>query len=188
MKLTQFRQLIREEIQKVLKEDITSEYSFKDITDLIKNWYHKSNSPEKRSMEKTLIKIGFLDKDGESIDIFKPTALKRKYKTTDNKTLEDIFKWWSKYVESSASSTTSKQKAPSKTPKPGEKLTDDALSKYLRRGDVNEWFELLSDEGSFNSSKFTKIANSWLKDNGYAFQMASASSKDDGETITWTVK
>ena len=178
---------IQESKTRSLKEEINLEYSYSDIIDMIKGWAYKPDSPKKRSTSKILTKIGFLDKDGETINSFKSTAFKQQYKTTDGKTLEDVFKWWSKYVESTGTSTMAKKQAPSKTPKSGEKLNDDALSKYLRRADVNEWFDLLSDEGKFNSSKFTKIANAWLKDNGYAFQMSNASSKDDGETITWTV-
>ena len=59
---------------------------------------------------------------------------------------------------------------------------------YIKDNDVDAWVELFSDEGPFNGPKFVKIANSWLKKNGYHFQVSKATSDDDGETITWTIK
>ena len=64
-------------------------------------------------------------------------------------------------------------------------LTDNG---HIKEDDLNDWLELFSDERPFNGPKFVKMANEWLKENGYRFRVKAATTEDDGETITWTIK
>ena len=72
--------------------------------------------------------------------------------------------------------------------KSGQKLDDYELTDdgYINEEDVDSWLELFTDE-RWNVSKYVKLANNWLKSNGYKWQVKSCSSTDDGETITWTI-
>ena len=55
------------------------------------------------------------------------------------------------------------------------------------------WLELFSDEGDINFKlpasvkKFTKIANDWLKSNGYTWRVASAVSQNEEGEIIWKI-
>ena len=75
-----------------------------------------------------------------------------------------------------------------KMPKSGQKLDDYDLTGngYIKEDDMDSWFELFTDE-TWNVPKYVKLANNWLKSNGYKWQVKSCSSTDDGETITWTI-
>jgi|694.fasta_scaffold37897_2 hypothetical protein len=75
-----------------------------------------------------------------------------------------------------------------KMPKSGQKLDDYDLTDngYIKEDDMDSWLELFTDE-TWNVSKYVKLANNWLKSNGYKWQVKSCSSTDDGETITWTI-
>ena len=64
-------------------------------------------------------------------------------------------------------------------------LTDNG---HIKEDDLDAWLELFSDERPFNGPKFVAMANEWLKENGYRFQVSKATTTDDGETITWTIK
>lgn len=74
--------------------------------------------------------------------------------------------------------------------KSGQTLDDYDLTDngHIKEDDLNDWLELFSDERPFNGPRFVKMANEWLKENGYRFQVSKATSDDDGETITWTIK
>jgi hypothetical protein len=75
-----------------------------------------------------------------------------------------------------------------KMPKSGQKLDDYDLTDngYINEDDLDSWLELFTDE-RWNVSKYVKLANNWLKSNGYKWQVKNCSSTDDGETITWTI-
>lgn len=74
--------------------------------------------------------------------------------------------------------------------KSGQKVDDYDLTDngHIKEDDLDAWLELFSDERPFNGPKFVKMANNWLKQNGYGFQVSKATTEDDGETITWTIK
>jgi len=78
----------------------------------------------------------------------------------------------------------------SMTLKSGQKVDDYDLTDngHIKEDDLDAWLELFSDERPFNGPKFVKMANEWLTDNGYSFQVSKATTEDDGETITWTIK
>ena len=57
----------------------------------------------------------------------------------------------------------------------------------------DEWLNLFTDEGdiNFKSSasvkKFTRMANDWLKENGYTWRVSAALSQNEEGEITWKV-
>lgn len=201
MKISEFKKLIREEVRKVLKEANAPAYSFNDIIDMLKTWDTTTgNTPKKRKIVKILNDIGVMDGD---MIAFEP---QRQYKTTDNKPLEDVFKWWSKYVKATRLSDFSKSpssgKSPNagtnKVPTSGKKITDSDLvdDGYISEDHMDEWLDLLSDEripdGWINNTaqkaKILKLANTWLKKNGYAWQVADALNQDEEGVVTWKIK
>jgi len=198
MKISEFKKLIREEVRKVLKEANAPAYSYNDIIDMLKTWDTTTGStPEKRKIVKILNDIGVMDGD---MIAFEP---QRQYKTTDNKPLEDVFKWWSKYVKAtrfskSSSSGKSPNASTNKVPTSGKKITDSDLvdDGYISEDHMDEWLDLLSDEripdGWINNTaqkaKILKLANTWLKKNGYAWQVADALNQDEEGVVTWKIK
>ena len=75
-----------------------------------------------------------------------------------------------------------------KMPKSGQKLDDYDLmdNGYIKEDDIDPWAELFTDE-RWNVKRYVQLANKWLKENGYNWQVKNCSSTDDGETITWTI-
>ena len=53
-------------------------------------------------------------------------------------------------------------------------LTDNG---YIKKDDLDAWLELFSDERPFNGPRFVKMANEWLKENGYRFQVSKATAE-----------
>ena len=199
MKISEFKKLIREEVRKILKEANAPAYSYNDIIDMLKTWDTTTGStPKKRNIVKILNDIGVMDGD---MIAFEP---QRQYKTTDNKTLKDIFKWWSEYVKAtnrlgkSPSSGKSPNAGTNKVPTSGKKITDSDLvdDGYISEDHMDEWLDLLSDEripdgwyrNSTQKAKILKLANTWLKKNGYAWQVADALNQDEEGVVTWKIK
>ena len=158
MKKTKFKELIREYIREVIKEEAeipkavgTAEKKVADLTKLVKQL---------------------------------PDELKAKLAKKLKAAQGDV----SSYIDSLEPKKDGLKEA--KALKSGQTVDDYDLTDngYIKDNDVNDWVELFSDEGPFNGSKFVKIANSWLKQNRYPFQVSKATSDDDGETITWTIK
>ena len=50
---------------------------------------------------------------------------------------------------------------------------------------VDEWLELFTDLRGFDSQEMTEMANEFLEENGYSFEMTGAISQDDEGVITW---
>lgn len=79
-----------------------------------------------------------------------------------------------------------------KTPMSGKQYTDGQLIKFISDDDAEEWFTMFVDDeqsgGYWHPEDSVLMANDWLKEKGYKFRVKKAVSKDDGQTITWTVK
>ena len=83
-----------------------------------------------------------------------------------------------------------KENKPTAVPVSGKKYTDDQILKFLSKNDVDMWLELFTDEfrDGFDEMDAVSMANDWLWDNGYEFEMKSVFTNDDGETLKWTIK
>lgn len=85
-----------------------------------------------------------------------------------------------------------------KMPKTGLKINDSDLvdDGYISEDHMDAWLDLLSDEripdgwyqNSTQKAKILKLANTWLKKKGYAWQVADALNQDDEGVVTWKIK
>ena len=96
-------------------------------------------------------------------------------------------------LKESKSRNTRRSLREAKVPKPGQKITDSDLvdDGFISDDDMDTWLELFSDEGDItprNKKKFVAMANTWLKENGYAWQVADALSQDEDGVVTWKIK
>lgn len=203
MKISEFKKLIREEVRKVLKEANKPAFSFKELTDLITQFYTLNDGPAKKKVDKLLLDVGFFEKGTPDYgnrylnrDRFK------NYKTTDNKTGADLLKWYDKVRVKLSKSWQPTAEPIAKTtpsPKPGQKITDsDLVDDGFISGDdmADAWLDLLADErlpddwinNTAQKAKVLKLANTWLKKNGYAWQVADALTQDEDGVVTWKIK
>ena len=209
MKKSEFRQLIHEEIRKVLNEATPKKYSFEELQDFVQYYITRNfDSTKARMAMRTLYDIGFLNSpkanqftylDHDRID-------SSSYKTTDGKNLKQLRSWLVKTkrerqrqadLKSSANkvATPTSQK-PTKIPVSGKKYTDDALLKggFIVKDHVEDWLNMFGSDSyspygdDFVPNDAVIDANDWLKVNKYPFRMKNAFSDDDGATITWTIK
>ena len=77
--------------------------------------------------------------------------------------------------------------------KPGTFIDDyDLLEKNLIKPTHQEaWMELFSDEPDLTpgtNKRLTKLANSFLEENGYTWRIEKAISQNDDGEITWRIK
>jgi len=196
MKISEFKKLIREEVRKVLREANKPAFSFKELTDLITQFYSLDNGPAKKKLDKLLLDIGFFKKETPDYGLRFADDRFKNYKTTDNKTGADLLKWYDKSRVKLGKLWQPTAKPTAKTtpsPKPGQKITDSDLvdDGFISDDDMDTWLELFSDEGDItprNKKKFVAMANTWLKKNGYAWQVADALSQDEDGVVTWKIK
>jgi len=209
MKVSEFRNLIREEVRKVLKEANAPALSFDEITNIIQRHYFPSTDQRRRKeYEKILLNIGFLELKNGMYTVNRDAS--NSYRTTDNKTMRDILKWYDSTAISSHQkfgtankkpsqlSKLSQSSKPSRSPKPGQKITDSDLvdDGYIADNHMDYWLDLLGDarmpdEWYTNprlKAKGLKVANTWLKQNGYAWQVADALDQDEEGVVTWKIK
>ena len=84
------------------------------------------------------------------------------------------------------------------SPKPGQKIDDWDLvdGGYISANHTDEWLDLLSDErledGWINDTalkvEVLELVNTWLKKNGYNWQVADALEQNDEGEVTWQIK
>jgi len=203
MKASEFKKLIREEVRKVLREANKPAFSFKELTDLITQFYSLDNGPARKKLDKLLLDIGFFKKDTPDYgNRYIDRDRLKNYKTTDNKTGADLIKWYDKSRVKLGKLWQPTAKPTAKTtpsPKPGQKITDsDLVDDGFISGDdmADAWLDLLADErlpddwinNTAQKSKVLKLANTWLKKNGYAWQVADALTQNEDGVVTWKIK
>ena len=59
---------------------------------------------------------------------------------------------------------------------------------FINDEHIDEWLELFTDFRGFDSQAMTEIANEFLEENGYSFEMTRAISQDDEGEITWEME
>ena len=205
MKATEFRKLIREEVRKVLKEANAPALSFDEITNIIRQHYFASTDQRRRKeYEKILLNIGFLKLKNGMYTVNRDAS--NSYRTTDNKTMRDILKWYDSIAISSHQKFGTANKKPSnqtprmdatntQSPKPDSTIDDWELvnKKIIKPKHEEDWLVLFSDEielnpkSSASRKKYINMANTWLKDNGYTWRVADALSQNEEGEITWKI-
>jgi hypothetical protein len=83
-----------------------------------------------------------------------------------------------------------------KTLQSGQTIDDWNLvdSEYISEDDSEDWLDLLSDvpdgwiSKPASKTKVLKLANTWLKKNGYTWQVADALSQNDEGEVTWKIQ
>lgn len=96
------------------------------------------------------------------------------------------------------SSNDSKLLKESKTPKHGQVIDDYTLvdDGYIGDDDMDGWLDLLADERLPEEwldtpalkTRVIRVANEWLKRNGYAWQVADALEQNEEGEVTWKIK
>ena len=101
-------------------------------------------------------------------------------------------------LKESKSRNTRRSLREAKVPKPGQKITDSDLvdDGFISDDDMDTWLDLLADERlpddwintTAQKAKVLKLVNTWLKKNGYAWQVADALTQDEDGVVTWRIK